>query len=66
MNVWINGQSVEIDQVATVAELATRLGLATHTVLIEHNGTALHEREWPMRQLAQDDRVEFIRVVAGG
>ena len=32
----------------------------------EHNGVALHRHEWPQRSLAEGDRVEFVRVVAGG
>ena len=27
---------------------------------------ALHQREWPERLLAEGDRIEFVRVVAGG
>jgi thiamine biosynthesis protein ThiS len=34
--------------------------------LIEHNATALHQREWTERKLSEGDRVEFVRVVAGG
>jgi thiamine biosynthesis protein ThiS len=33
---------------------------------VEHNGLALHSREWPERRLTEGDRIEFIRVVAGG
>jgi sulfur carrier protein len=49
-----------------VAELATHYGLQPNTVLIEHNTVALHQREWPERKLAEGDRIEFVRVVAGG
>jgi thiamine biosynthesis protein ThiS len=35
-------------------------------VLIEHNATALHQREWEERLVAEGDRIEFVRVVAGG
>jgi thiamine biosynthesis protein ThiS len=33
---------------------------------VEHNGLALHRHEWPKRPLAEGDRIELIRVVAGG
>ena len=66
MTVWLNGESADTRGAATIAELADRYGLQPHTVLVEHNGTALHQREWPTRQLAEGDRIEFIRVVAGG
>jgi sulfur carrier protein len=66
MKVWINGEPAETDGAANVAELAQRLGLPPNSILIEHNATALHQREWRDRILAEGDRIEFVRVVAGG
>jgi sulfur carrier protein len=66
MKVWINGEFAEINGATNVAQLAAQYGLQPNTVLIEHNTTALHQREWPERQLAEGDRIEFVRVVAGG
>jgi thiamine biosynthesis protein ThiS len=66
MKVWINGEPAEIDVITTIAELATHYGLPPNAVLIEHNATALHQREWIGRPLAEGDRIEFVRVVAGG
>jgi thiamine biosynthesis protein ThiS len=66
MRVWINGESAEMNGVTNVAELAVHYGLQPNTVLIEHNATALHQREWVERLLAEGDRIEFVRVVAGG
>jgi thiamine biosynthesis protein ThiS len=50
----------------TVGELAKLYSLHPNSILVEHNGVALHQREWPERKLGEKDRVEFIRVVAGG
>ena len=66
MKVWINGEPAEMNGLTTVAELAAHYGLQAKTVLIEHNATALHQREWVERRLAEGDRIEFVRVVAGG
>jgi sulfur carrier protein len=66
MNVWVNGERAEVNGLTTVAELADHYGLQPNSVLIEHNQTALHQREWPARQLKEGDRIEFVRVVAGG
>jgi len=66
MKVWINGESAEINGARNIAQLAARYRLQPNTVLIEHNATALHQREWEERTLAEGDRVEFIRIVAGG
>jgi thiamine biosynthesis protein ThiS len=66
MKVWVNGEHAEINGVKTVADLATHYGLERNTVLIEHNTVALHQREWAERLLAEGDRIELVRVVAGG
>lgn len=66
MTVWLNGEQRDARGARTVEELAQKYGLTPHTILIEHNGVALHQREWPERTLSDLDRVEFIRVVAGG
>jgi sulfur carrier protein len=66
MTLWVNGERAEINGLTTVAELATHYGLRPSTVLIEHNATALHQREWFARKIGDGDRIEFVRVVAGG
>jgi len=66
MKVWINGEIAETNGATNIAELAAHYGLQPKTVLIEHNAIALHEREWAERPLAEGDRIEFVRVVAGG
>jgi sulfur carrier protein len=66
MNLSVNGEPTEVNGLTNVAELAQHFGLQPNTVLIEHNQVALHQREWTERLLAEGDRVEFVRVVAGG
>jgi thiamine biosynthesis protein ThiS len=66
MTVFINGEQADTRGAQTVAELAERYDLPPNSILIEHNGVALHQREWAGRPLTDADRVEFIRVVAGG
>ena len=66
MKLWVNGEQAEIDGVTNVGELAKHYGLQPNTVLIEHNQTALRQREWAERKLTEGDRIEFVRVVAGG
>jgi thiamine biosynthesis protein ThiS len=66
MNLWVNGERAEVSGLTTVAELASHYGLQPNSVLIEHNAVALHRREWSERKLAEGDRIEFVRVVAGG
>ena len=66
MKVWINGELSETNGATNVAELAAHFALRPNTVLIEHNATALHQREWSECPLREGDRIEFVRVVAGG
>jgi thiamine biosynthesis protein ThiS len=66
MTVWLNGEASDARGASNVAELAEKYGLEPRAILIEHNGVALHQREWRDCALAEADRVEFIRVVAGG
>jgi sulfur carrier protein len=66
MNIWINGERASTSDAKNIAELASHYGLAPHTVLIEHNGVALHQHEWAQRAVHDGDRIEFVRVVAGG
>jgi thiamine biosynthesis protein ThiS len=66
MNLWINGERAEVDGLTSVAELASHYQLQPNSVLIEHNAVALHQREWFERKLSEGDRIEFVRVVAGG
>lgn len=66
MTVWLNGERADTRGAENVAELAERYGLHPNSILVEHNGLALHQREWSSRSLQEADRVEFVRVVAGG
>ena len=66
MKIAVNGESVDARDAKTIAELIDRSGLPPQSILVEHNGLALHRHEWPERRLTEGDRIEFIRVVAGG
>ncbi|HST29536.1 MAG TPA: sulfur carrier protein ThiS [Chthoniobacterales bacterium] len=66
MRILINGEGSDTQGAANVAELVERYRLLPQSILIEHNGTALHPREWRQRTLADGDRIEIVRVVAGG
>ena len=66
MQILLNGKEAETKGAENVAELVDRYQMQPQAVLIEHNGVALHRHEWDQRALAEGDRVEIIRVVAGG
>ncbi|MGB9475912.1 MAG: sulfur carrier protein ThiS [Candidatus Udaeobacter sp.] len=66
MKISLNGEPVDARDANTIAELVDRYKLPPQSILVEHNGLALHRYEWSERRLTEGDRIEFIRVVAGG
>ncbi len=66
MTIAVNGESVDTGEAKTIAELIECYQLPPQSILVEYNGLAVHRHEWPERPLAEGDRIEFIRVVAGG
>lgn len=66
MKISVNGEQAEIVTEKNIAELVRRYQLPPQTVFIEHNGIALHRHEWATKSLGEGDRVEIIRVIAGG
>jgi thiamine biosynthesis protein ThiS len=66
MTISLNGESADAREAKTIAELVDRYQLPPQSILVEHNGLAVHRHEWTQRPLSEGDRVEFIHVVAGG
>jgi thiamine biosynthesis protein ThiS len=66
VTISLNGEKVDARDAETIAQLVERYQLPSQTILVEHNGIALHRHEWPKRSLTEGDRVEFVRIVAGG
>ena len=66
MTITLNGESRSVAGITTIAALVRELNLVPATLLIEHNGLALHREEWNSRALREGDKIELIRVVAGG
>ena len=62
----LNGTLHPLVPGSTVLSLLQTLGLAEVPVLVEHNATALFPREFAVTALAAGDRLEIIRIVAGG
>ena len=64
--IFANGRARQVTGGLTLGELADECGLDAKRLLVELNGETLPRDEWPGRVLQHGDRVEFIRVVAGG
>ena len=66
MTISLNGETLDAREAKTIAELVDRYQLPPQSILVEHNGLAVHRHEWTERSLAEGDRIEFIRAAAGG
>lgn len=66
LTIQLNGEPRSVAPGTGIAELLAQFGLPPQSVLVELNGTALFRAEWAGVTLAEGDRVEVIRVVAGG
>lgn len=61
----INGSPRQLNA-GTVAALVAELGIPAPLVLVELNGLALTKSEWERSDLREGDRIEILRVSAGG
>lgn len=66
MTISLNGERADARGAETIAQLVKHYQLPQKSILVEHNGLALRRQEWGERLLAEGDRVEFVRMVAGG
>ena len=61
-----NGDPVEIDDGARLTDLFDVLGVQAKWVVAEINGEAIDRDDMPGVRLAEGDRIELVRAVAGG
>jgi thiamine biosynthesis protein ThiS len=64
--IFVNGRARQVGGAMTLGELAVACGLDERRLLVELNGETLPRDDWPKQGLRHGDRIEFIRVVAGG
>ena len=61
-----NGQPVPAQVPCSIEAFLLAQKLLPRSVVVEHNGEAVAPSEFPQRQLAAGDRLEIVRIVAGG
>jgi thiamine biosynthesis protein ThiS len=66
MNLILNGEKRNIPSIGNVSELLDRLKLTAGSVLVEQNGKVVQRGQFASAYLAEGDKVEILRVVAGG
>lgn len=66
MEVLANGETVTLEEGASLTDLYSALGVSAKWVVAELNGEAVNRADAPGMVLADGDRVELVRAVAGG
>jgi thiamine biosynthesis protein ThiS len=61
-----NGQRMESKVPCSIEEFLLAQKLLPRSVVVEHNGEAVVPSEFSRRQIQPGDRVEIVKVVAGG
>ena len=66
MKLTLNGELREISESKTVSDLLRSLGLAEKLVLVEQNGQAVSRENFAATSIKGGDKIEIVRMVAGG
>ena len=66
MSVIANGETVPAPLPCTIEQFLVHQGLLPRSVVVEHNGEAVAPSEFAERPLKAGDRLEIVRIVAGG
>lgn len=61
-----NGQPIATRLPSTIEEFLVAQGLLPRSVVVEHNGEAVAPSEFSRRRLLAGDRLEIVKIVAGG
>jgi thiamine biosynthesis protein ThiS len=66
ISVTANGRTYEVATGRTVADFVRERGVEPRMVVVERNGEPLTPSALHTTQLADGDRLEIVRIVAGG
>ena len=66
ISVTANGKPIEAQQPCSIEEFLVEQKLLPRSVVVEHNGEAVAPSEFSRRQLNARDRLEIVKIVAGG
>jgi thiazole synthase len=66
MTITANGREAMVSEPCTLEKFLVSQGLLPRSVVVEHNGEAVAPSEFGERPLNSGDRLEIVRIVAGG
>jgi thiamine biosynthesis protein ThiS len=61
-----NGQNVSVTLPCTIEAFLLEQKLLPRSVVVEHNGDAVAPSEFSKRTISNGDRLEIVKIVAGG
>jgi sulfur carrier protein len=61
-----NGREIPASLPCSIEAFLSAQGLLPRSVVVEHNGEAVAPSEFPRRQVKAGDRLEIVKIVAGG
>ena len=61
-----NGKQIEAALPCSIEEFLVAQELLPRSVVVEHNGEAVAPSEFSKRQLKAGDKLEIVKIVAGG
>ena len=64
--VTANGKQIEAALPCSIEEFLVAQKLLPRSVVVEHNGDAVAPSEFSRRQLNAGDKLEIVKIVAGG
>jgi sulfur carrier protein len=65
-SVTANGRAIPLAEACSLADFLARQQLLPRSVVVELNGEAVPPSEFPQRTIQPGDRLEIVRIVAGG
>lgn len=66
ISITANGETFIIEHDTTLPQFLEKMGLSAEQVVVERNRNALTPGELSNTVLAADDKLEIVRIVAGG
>lgn len=66
MQITVNGETHDIEEGATAADLIDQLGLTEQRVALEVNLEIVPRSEYAAHRLHAGDRIEIVRAIGGG
>ena len=65
-SVIANGKELQAPVPCSMEEFLVSQGLLPRSVVVEHNGQAVAPSEFQARQVRAGDKLEIVKIVAGG